>query len=229
MGAPGFAGQNLTAGIWNAGTVQVTTKAGLATLNPVSGMLAWVSDLQVPAFYNTTTAAWDYVAVQAAPTQVLASAAASVTFLNIPAYTSLMIEWHGRCSNAVVSQNLTMQINNDTGAHYTGQALTGSSATANASNYGALSAAGMLIGSIPGSSSTALYFGGGQVGVEGWNNATDYVTVFGTYSAPTSASAGMVGIVGGLYQTAAACTSVTLLPAAGNFVANSRFTIYGKV
>lgn len=228
MGAPGFAGQNVTAGTWNAGTVQVTTKAGLATLNPVNGMLAWVSDLAVPAFYNTTTSAWGYVHVQAAPTVTLGTAAASVVFSNIPAYTALVVDWHARASNAVASQSLEVQVNADSTSKYTGQALTGSASTASAVNYGSLSTS-TLVGQLSGSTATALYFGGGQFVVEGWNDATNYVTMSGSYVCPTSATAAMAGVAGGLYTVAATYATLTILPAAGNFVAGSRFTVYGKV
>jgi hypothetical protein len=153
----------------------------------------------------------------------LATTTASVAVTIPSGYTSLEIVWSGRVDGGGVA-SLYVQCNGDTGTNYQWQYFVASLAT-QASNAG-VSATGIFIGELPGSGSTTNYFGSGAFTMAGCSTSV-FKSAVGRGWHVTSPSGQNVGLFSGQWLSTAAITSLTLSPAAGNFVAGSTFTVYG--
>ncbi len=120
----------------------------------------------------------------------------------------------------------TVRLNGDSGSNYTWQVMYGSGASATSANSGGL-VTGIRVGVLPGSGDAANYFGTGTFDVGNISSTVAYKPVASNFQGNTNTVAGFAGSAGGLWQSTAAVTSVTLLPNSGNLVAGSSLTVYG--
>lgn len=148
-------------------------------------------------------------------TQTLGSAAATVTFSSIPGiYTDLVLV--GNLANTTGAGDVYFRFNGDSGANYSKTQLYGTGTVAgsnNQSNYTSFSGFAYL--------STTI---GTAIGhIMNYSNSTTYKTVLSR----SNDSAGLVMANVGLWRNTSAITSITIGPAANNFIAGSTFTLYG--
>ena len=168
---------------------------------------------------------WKTVGLTLITDQKLATAAATVTFLNIPqTYRHLQVEVFGRGDNASSSVDVQFQFNNDTGANYAHeyQQIVGSAATAPISSTGRTN---FIVVSLPGNTATANYFSLGSVRISEYTNAKANKTAYGAGGLWTSGP--IIILASGFWASTASVTSIKMTASAGNFVAGSRFTLYG--
>lgn len=155
--------------------------------------------------------------------QTLSGTAASITFSSLPAFTHFTIRWHARGDAVTVTQNMNMQCNGITSSSYLSQFVDANNSTV----AGSLSlTANLLIGTLPGNSSNANYFGAGVVEINGAQDA-NFTPIVATGVNLGNSATGIAGVFGGATTNVGPITSVKLYPASGNFVSGSRFSIYG--
>jgi hypothetical protein len=160
--------------------------------------------------------------------QTLAGSASSVTFSSIStALRSVRLRVSARGDAAVVSQNLLLRVNGDTGSNYTYQYVQGSATTASAGATFATTS--LLAGLLPGASATANVFGSAIIDVLPWDSPhTQYLEMqFSSTVVPTGTTTDFnTRHGGGIYSPAGPYTSLTLLPGSGgNFVIGSDFQL----
>lgn len=155
----------------------------------------------------------------------------SSVVLNVPsgiAYNTLRVNWRTRCDNAVSAQQMYLQFNGDTGSNYlVERSETNNTTTTNVGPGGAATTK-IQIGTVSCASATALYFSSGSFTVGGASDAVNFKTAVGTGTAYATVSNAYIGLYGGQWNSAATITSLTLTPAAGNFVAGSVFSLFGE-
>jgi hypothetical protein len=134
-------------------------------------------------------------------------------------FRSLRIKVKARTTSGNVLDNLLMQFNGDTGAHYDYQQSDASGASAFIANAASQTSFGVSV--LNGGTSGATLFTTGFIEVIGINDTTGrkaYVAMFWENDGATT----RLFTSGGAWQTSnAALTSITLAPSAGNFGAGS--------
>jgi len=158
---------------------------------------------------------------------VSAATAASVTFAAISqAYRHLMIFYVARCDTTV--QTLRLQFNADTGSNYDSETFVGAGNSATAGELiGAVSA---FAGSVNQSTAAAGAMTCGNFFIPYYTQTTNGKNAVANYVEARAQSSGNIvaGARSGTWRTAnAAVTQILLLPSSGNFVQNSRFSLYG--
>lgn len=159
--------------------------------------------------------------------KLLTAAAASFDFTGIPAtYRHLLLIVNGRGSVAAGSTLLQLTLNGDGAANYDGQRLVGIDITPSASAQAA--ATFVNVGDLAGATLPA--------GISGHTTLTLYDYAGTTFQKTLTGSAGVrFGVAAadmvltnfmGAWRSTAAVTRVTIAPAAGNFIAGSRATLY---
>jgi hypothetical protein len=157
-------------------------------------------------------------------TQTLATAASSITFINIPQnYSHLQLRFFVGGS-AVAGPY--MQFNGDAGNSYTSHLMYGDGSTG--STYGQVTASPTIYLSMPGqglasSTSYAAYV----LDISDYTNTYKYKTVKGLYGIDRNGS-GQVIINSGNWRSYAPITSLTFANEGGNnFLVGSSFALYG--
>jgi hypothetical protein len=145
----------------------------------------------------------------------LSSAQNQVTFNNIPQiYTDLVLV--ANLANSTGAGDVYLRFNGDSGTHYSKTQMYGTGTVAgsnNQSNYHSFAGFAYL--------STTI---GTAIGhIMNYSNSTTYKTVL----VRSNDSAGLVMANVGLWRNTSAITSITVGPAANNFIAGSTFTLYG--
>lgn len=190
------------------------------------GLEIYETDTGLSAVYNGSS--YLYALQQITPTQALGSATASVTFSSIPSVFSKYIVFsEARSDAAVVAGNLMMQLNGDTATTYQYQVAEFSPTLTTSESYAQSS---MQIGKLPGASASSRHVWVGTTIIGGVSNFANLVTpVFSSGSGMTTETTGgsKMGLYGGQHLSASSITSIKLFPDSGNFVAGSRFTLYG--
>lgn len=155
--------------------------------------------------------------------QVLALAAASVTFAGIPgAYRHLVLLWTAN-GDDVAAQNIYCQFNGDVGGNYDWQILAGvGGGTAAASNSADTR---IEVGRIQ--PSGINHFSSGMIEFIYYSQTTSEKVVNSTNFISGSTGIGVRLFGGDWTVSGSAITQILLAPDAGNFVANSRFSLYG--
>ena len=152
---------------------------------------------------------------------------ASVTFSSLGAYTHLEILWSARGTEVAASTNLNLTFNSDTGSNYDRQLVSGSAATASASE--AIGGTFAVIGAVAAASATAGLAGTGVLRVFDYRGTTFQKGGISNENLRRGTTSGNVFTrqwsIG--WRNTAAVTSVTITLAAGNFVAGSKFSLYG--
>jgi len=158
----------------------------------------------------------------------LGAATASISFTAIAAdWSHLLVEVDARGDTAAVTTDLYVRLNGDTGANYDTQQF---NANAGASNPAeSLAQTVIRLGQIPAASAPANLFSHRDIVISSYASTTreKVVTMRGSLKYGTATGNMQMLAHSGFWRSAAAITSVTLLLAAGNFVAGTRATLYG--
>ncbi|MGH2714799.1 MAG: hypothetical protein ACRDM7_13120 [Thermoleophilaceae bacterium] len=158
----------------------------------------------------------------------LASPAATIDFTSIAAdWAHLLIAWLARSDVAANSANLVLRFNNDAGANYDSQNISGTGTTAAAGE--SLATTSGIVGQIPGASALANQFGGGLVIIPHYTNAVARKVGLGMAQLGWNVTTGSLRFMlsGTMWRSAPAISRITFFPSASNFVADSRVTLYG--
>lgn len=206
----GNGGSDITASTLTATVVKSTSgalsaaTAGTDYLNPTTG-LTWIA--------------------QATP-----SGAATVTFASLGTFTHLEIRYSARSDkSAVTAEDLIIQFNSDTAGNYDTELLYNSAATT-AAAFEALAGTSGTIGFLPAATATANRAGGGVIQIYDYRGTTfDKVATSVVHAAQgTTTNTLQTRQFGVTWRNTAAITSIDLkLASGGNFVAGSKFTLYG--
>ena len=189
--------------------VERLSRASIGTLNKYSSMMAGSAYLT------------DY---QLISTTVLASNTASVSFSSIPnTYRHLQIRYAARTDVAAVADDLTLRFNGDSTSSYVWHALTGNGTTVS-SLYTAASS-WMTAGGLVGASAATNVFASGVIDILDYGQTKNKTvkSLSGYYDSTKKTL-----FESGLWLNTAAITSLTFFDAnTANFVAGSRFSLYG--
>jgi len=157
----------------------------------------------------------------------LGGAAASFDITSVPTWGShLMIELYGRGDTAATTVQATMRFNNDSGANYSVQAVSGVATTTTSAEANSVTSLGL--GSIAAASATANYTGAVSIVVPQFRGTTFFksVHIHNVFATALTTGGIQVQIRSGVWASTSAITRVTLIPSAGNFAAGTRCTAY---
>lgn len=147
-------------------------------------------------------------------------------------FSMLEMSFVGRTDNAVTVQGCNMQVgtgNPDTGSNYSSQHVQAAAAVVAASEY--VNGTSLVTGAVPGASSPA-----GAVGMM-FFQFLDYATwglrkpILQLTGRNETASSGGIGIrhLAGFWFGTTPIDTIKLYPGAGNFVAGSSLTVWGRL
>lgn len=158
-------------------------------------------------------------------TQILSASAASITFSNLSSfsqYRHLEIRMASRLDSAVGYASLFILVNGDTGANYSSNQFYGNGS--GTGTGGGTSATNGAAPWQPDAGRTTGVFGAGIISITDFNSTVKYKTL-------RAHGGTAVDVMGGFSSTwlnTASITSVQLKPSnSSNFIAGSRFSIYG--
>jgi hypothetical protein len=161
---------------------------------------------------------------------LLIASAASFDFQAISGnFNHLKVIIYGRSDTAAASTNLLLRFNNDSAANYDWENVQASDGGAPAASE-SLGATAILVGEITGATATANYFAGCEITIPEYKGVVGNKVAHGLAAlkiANTTVNQQLFFRGGGWRTTATAVTRVTILPAAGNFIAGSHATLYG--
>ena len=157
--------------------------------------------------------------------QILTSSAASVTFSNLDiygalGYTNLQIR-NVASVDGVADGSVRLRLNGDSGANYSRHFLYGNGSSVG--SIAATSVAEMPIGAV---NVSTTGFGAGIADIVDAFDTSKYTTIRSFYGLKTSES--LIYLASGSWRNTAAITSLTIFPTSGNFIAGSRFSLYGS-
>jgi len=160
-------------------------------------------------------------------TTVLSSTSASVTFSSIAStYSHLQIRVAARTDRNFGVDNLGLRFNSDSGSNYYTHFLynNGSSNTSAALGVNSWIYAARL----PDASIAANAFGSSVIDVLDYKSSNKNKTIRSIYGSSTTGTYPWNGLTSGIWVNTSAITSISVLPVTGpNFVAGSRFSLYG--
>jgi hypothetical protein len=149
---------------------------------------------------------------------------------NIPsAYNHLKLVFEGRGDTAAASTTVTMRVNNDSAANYEHAVgyMTGAAVYSGNGVGGGTGA--QVAGHMAAATATAGATGAFELTLAQYNSATLWRRWMGTGGSNDGANIWLETIMGSWRNAANAITRLSLTPGAGNFVAGSRFTLYGML
>jgi hypothetical protein len=162
--------------------------------------------------------------------EILGSATPSVTFSSLATYAStykhLQIRFVARSSRTTSNESQTiLRINGDTGSNYAQHRLLGTGSSV--ISQSATSITSMSVGFLTTAQTDASQlYASTVVDILDAYSATKNTTVRSLFG--TRGTNPYVGLASGLYNNTSSITSLTLIEADGqNFVAGSRFSLYG--
>lgn len=158
-----------------------------------------------------------------------ATAGASFDFLGLDqSFSGLLIVWSGRCAVAAAEDNLTLRLNNDSGANYDRQRRETATATTISESQNQAGTSGLL-GVITADSSTAGFAAAGEIIIPNYAGTAFHKIVRGSSFARTTdaSQANDIASIGFIWKDTSAINRITLLPSAGNWMTGSRCTVYG--
>jgi hypothetical protein len=160
--------------------------------------------------------------------QTLGGAAATIDFPGIAGtFNHLLLVLAARGDTAATAVVVNLQFNGDSGANYDIQRVTTAAAAAGGNEaFGGTSA---RVGSIAAASAAAGLSGSLYIFIPGYAGAVLHKTFISNSGWKIGVASGNIAIeeVTGHWRNTAAVTRVTLLAAAGNFIAGSQATLYG--
>lgn len=142
-------------------------------------------------------------------------------------YAHLQFVLQGRGDTVAGAVQINLFLNNDTGANYDFHYILGTNTSI--STNGVIASASPQIGNITAANATANFPGMIQGLIPNYAGAVFFKQVMAQEWDESSAAVAGQSIFHNslLWKSAAAITRITAQPAAGNFVAGSRFTVYG--
>lgn len=166
-------------------------------------------------------------------TQVLAVAAATITFSSIPAYfRNLRLTLLAR-GDAAAQQyvNVKMRFNNDSGTNYDHEQIYGAAATAGAGE--GLADTGLLLGDMPGPTVISGSVAAFTVDIPFYADATFWTATISEKTLMSQTSGGQAGQLwrksfSGRWRNTAAVNRIDLITSAGNFIAGSSAELMGQ-
>jgi hypothetical protein len=160
-------------------------------------------------------------------TEILSSAAASVSFSSLVTYASiykhLQIRYVAKSASGGSDDSLRVRLNGDTGSNYTLHQLLGTGSSVISTS--ATSQTGSFPGIIAGGTATANSFGLGIIDILDPYSTTKNTTL---RSLTGLQSANLIGLRSGVHISTVAITSLTLTASSNtNLAVGSRFSLYG--
>lgn len=170
-------------------------------------------------------------ASQTAPyrdTIITTSSVASVTFRSIPStLKEVRISYTARNDGASHTVGVYARINEDSSNLYDYEFLLSQNSGAPTAGF-AVATNKIYIGECIAASASAGKYGGGQIVIPGWNSPhSTSLHMFGNAGALSQSTDSIIVMAYGAYFGTGSHTSITLLPAGGNFVAGSGFYLEG--
>lgn len=161
-------------------------------------------------------------------TTLISSNTSTLTFSSIPSiYKHLQIRFTARSANAETIANWLMRMNGDTGGNYAMHWLRGNGSDVSSGNLYAGYTSIQIQNARTGSAATANAFAAGIIDIADYSNSSKN-KVTKTLSGSAGSSINAIWLQSGLWLDTSAITSLTLFVAGGdNFVAGSRFSLYG--
>lgn len=155
------------------------------------------------------------------------SGVGTITFSSLGAFTHLRIVWNGRGTEVATSSTITLRFNADTGANYDLERVQGSATTASAAEV--IAGTSINVGTITAASGAANQAASGEIVIYDYRGTTfqKNITSMVVCKRADSTANILQQSFGGAWRNTAAITSITLLLSAGNYVAGSKFTLYG--
>ena len=159
----------------------------------------------------------------------LSGTQASVTFSNIPQnYTDLKVVISGRCdSTSGFPETVNLRFNGSSASEYTWRGLF--SVTATPGSNGDTSVTLIRAGNVNSVAQTANTFSNTEIYIPNYAGSTNKSVSIDAITETNGSTDFTYSLImnAGIRNNPAAITSITLSLSAGNFVANSTFTIYG--
>lgn len=151
----------------------------------------------------------------------------SVTFSALGAYTHLDLLWVARCDVAAISALPTVTFNGDTGSNYDSISIYGSASGPFATE--ALAGVGGSLGAVPGASAAANFAVAGTLRLYDYRGTAFQKSglVNENYRRDTVTTAQFTRQISIAWRNTVAITSLTVTLSAGNFVAGTKFSLYG--
>lgn len=159
---------------------------------------------------------------------VLGASQATIDIQNIPQiYAHLRLVLMGRADNAVASQSSYIRFNGDAGANYADQVVRGIAGAASALEDNSTS--NPFGGYVTGASATAGHVGVSAIDIPAYAQTTLFKNWVGVNHMSSALTTGqhIASTLSGVWANTAAINRITLLPAAGNWAAGTRATLYG--
>jgi len=160
--------------------------------------------------------------------QVLGSSAASVTFSSIPStYNDLKLVVSARGDSSSATGLIQMYLNNDSGTNYSFTYILGNSSAASSTRYSSITVNNSI--SFDEATSTTSTFGSSEIYIPNYNSTSSkpFFNINVTENNSSAADSADIKAVASLYSGTSGISSITLLTASNNFVANSSFYLYG--
>lgn len=197
--------------------------SGARPASPFQGLEIYETDTGMGAVYSGSN--YLYGMQQLAPTQVLGTTTATVTFSSIPAVTRVLLVGRYRNSAAAVGDVL-MQLDGASTSTYLWTKVETNGTVVGGTHAGALTSSSK-IGVAAGD--TGSYFGNCQIMIDGWSNATGFCTWTGTHANYDTAANDWAGTIGGMYTVVGPHNALKIFLSANSFAAGSQFTLYGAM
>lgn len=159
--------------------------------------------------------------------QSQSGAAASFTFSSLGSYRQLMIIVSARGDTAATSTGLRLRCNGDTGANYRNRTLVATNTTRTGAEDTA--ATSIDVGAIAAANAPAGLIGSAIIMIPQYRNTGFFKDIMsrGGYKTSNASGGTAFRMNNGSWKNAAAITSITILPAAGSFVAGTIISVYG--
>lgn len=190
------------------------------------GRVVWRQDLRRIEVLDGAT--WRASGIAKIDERLLSSTTADVTFSSIPdGYSELQLRIQARSTNATSTTNVLLQFNGDTAANYDGQSAYGQTTGVGAAAD--LAATSIVVPEIAAASAPANHAGTLLLSIHRYAGTAWLKIVDGTSTLSFGTGAGSLVTrkVSGRWRSAAAITSIRVLPSAGSFAAGSTVTLYG--
>jgi hypothetical protein len=160
---------------------------------------------------------------------VLTGLVASFTFSNIPnIYAHLLILYYARSDRVATNTNMGIRFNADAGNNYDAlQAQERQPSTLFTGQQLAATRADMAL--LAAGTAPANVFDSGAIRINHYANTANQKSMFSSWTFKIGIASGNIrsGNAVGFWRNAAAITSITIFDTVANFVAGSRFELYG--
>jgi hypothetical protein len=202
-----------------------TSAFSAAGISPAQGMLSYRDDAGYWEYYNATAAAWRVYGQYRVSSTILASAS-GFNFPSIPSYLrELRLTITARGDTAAGNVDVGLQVNGVSSNSYRFEHRFLQNGTL--SSVGNLNSPHCRFGTVAGATAAAGVFGSATAEIVGWDSPhASYLTVKG-HGGYIDITTHVLGDTTGAASVTGPYTSLTVVPAAGNFVAGSQFNLTG--